>query len=136
MNSNFEFCNKYWPDLATLGQLAENYLYSDSNTCIIKIGMMSENILLKIFDYESISKPEIKTSLNLTNILKAEDLLPKNVEDALYIIRKSRNRAVHSNYDSLDEAKRILRIGFNLCNWFMIVYGDWKYAPKSFICQR
>lgn len=133
MNSNFEFCNKYWPDLATLGQLAENYLYSDSNTCIIKIGMMSENILLKIFDYESISKPEIKTSLNLTNILKAEDLLPKNVEDALYIIRKSRNRAVHSNYDSLDEAKRVLRIGFNLCNWFMIVYGDWKYAPKSFI---
>ena len=132
MNSNFEFCNKYWPDLATLGQLAENYLYSDSNTCIIKIGMMSENILLKIFDYESISKPEIKTSLNLTNILKAEDLLPKNVENALYIIRKSRNRAVHSNFDSLNEAKRVLRIGFNLCNWFMIVYGDWKYVPKSF----
>ncbi len=133
MNSNFEFCNKYWPDLAALGQLAENYLYSDSNTCIIKIGMMAENILLKIFDYENISKPEIKTSLNLTNILKAEDLLPKNVENALYIIRKSRNKAVHSNYGSLDEAKRVLRIGYNLCNWFMIVYGDWKYVAKDFI---
>lgn len=133
MNSNFEFCNKYWPDLYALGQLAENYLYTDSNACIIKIGMMSENILLKIFDYEKIVKPEITTSLNLTKILRAEDLLPRNVEDSLYIIRKARNSAVHSNLNSLEEAQKLLKTVYNLCNWFMVVYGDWKYDPKEFI---
>lgn len=136
MCSNFEFCENYWPDLSALGQLAERYLYSDSNACIIKIGMMSENIMLKMFEYEKIGKPSITTSLSLTRILKAEGLIPKNVEDSLYIIRKARNNAVHANYDSLEDAKKILKIGFNLCNWFMVVYGDWKYKPNEFVLPR
>lgn len=132
MSSNFDFCDKYWPELTAYGKLAEKYLYTDPNACIIKVGIMSENILLKIFEYEKIVKPEITTSLNLTKILKEEDLLPKNVEDCLYIIRKGRNSAVHSNLDSLDEAKKQLRTVFYFLNWFMVVYGDWQYKPKAF----
>ena len=133
MSSNFDFCYKYWPDLTAYGKLAEKYLYTDPNACIIKVGIMSENILSKIFEYEKIAKPEVSTALNLTKILKEEGLLPKNVEDCLYIIRKSRNSAVHSNLDSLDEAKKQLRTIFYLLNWFMVVYGDWQYKPKAFV---
>lgn len=133
MCSNFGFCEKYWPDLSALGSLAENYLYIDPNTSIIKVGMMAEKILLKIFDYESLVKPEITTSLNMTKLLKAEGLLTVNVEDSLYIIRKARNNAVHSNLNSIEEAKKVLKIAFNLCNWFMVVYGDWKYKPANFL---
>ena len=42
MGSNFEFLNRYWPVLAQLGANAENYLYSDPNACIYKIGLFSE----------------------------------------------------------------------------------------------
>ena len=43
MGSNFEFLNRYWPVLAQLGANAENYLYSDPNACIYKIGLFSEH---------------------------------------------------------------------------------------------
>ena len=133
MNSNFQFCEKNWPDLYALGQLAEKYLYVDPNSCIVKIGMMMESILIKIFEYEKIPVPNITTSFNLIKILKEEDVLPKNVNYSLYQIRKTRNLAVHSNLDSKDDALRVLKIIFNLCNWFMVVYGDWKYESKPFV---
>ena len=42
MKSNFEFLKEYWPALAQIGETAENYLYSDSNACIYKIGLFTE----------------------------------------------------------------------------------------------
>ena len=39
MKSNFKFLNRYWPALAQIGETAENYLYSDPNACIFKIGL-------------------------------------------------------------------------------------------------
>ena len=34
--SNFTFLERYWNDLARLGDLAEKYVYSDPNTSILK----------------------------------------------------------------------------------------------------
>lgn len=42
---NFEFLESNWSELAKLGDLAEKYLYSDSNTCFLKIGLLSEHIV-------------------------------------------------------------------------------------------
>lgn len=42
MKSNFEFLNRYWPALSEIGAAPENYLYSDPNACIYKLGMFSE----------------------------------------------------------------------------------------------
>ena len=38
MKTNFKFLKEYWPALAQIGETAENYLYSDPNACIYKIG--------------------------------------------------------------------------------------------------
>ena len=45
MASNFSFLEKYWIELALLGETAESYLYSDPNACIFKIGMLAEQIV-------------------------------------------------------------------------------------------
>ena len=45
MKSNFEFLNRYWPALAQIGETAENYLYSDPNACIFKIGLFAERLV-------------------------------------------------------------------------------------------
>ena len=44
MKSNFEFLKEYWPALAQIGETAENYLYSDPNACIYKIGLFAERL--------------------------------------------------------------------------------------------
>ena len=52
MKSNFEFLNRYWPALAQIGETAENYLYSDPNACIFKIGLFAERLVQEILAFE------------------------------------------------------------------------------------
>ncbi len=49
MVSNFEFLEKDFPVLANFGELAEKYCYSDSNSCLMKLGMIGE-IMNSIFE--------------------------------------------------------------------------------------
>ena len=52
MKSNFEFLNSRFPVLANFGELAEKYLYSDSNSCLMKLGMIGETIVNLCFTYD------------------------------------------------------------------------------------
>ena len=133
MKSNFEFLKNYWPDLYRLGELAESYLYGDTNTCIVKIGMMGENIVHGIFVAEEISIPEDDRQVELINILRREDLLPRRIDQILYTIRKARNKAAHHGMDSFEEASALLRMTHSLCEWYMAVYGDYKYIPQDYV---
>ena len=52
MVSNFEFLEKDFPVLANFGELAEKYCYSDSNSCLMKLGMIGETIVNLMFTYD------------------------------------------------------------------------------------
>lgn len=133
MKSNFEYLKRYWPALAQIGAAAENYLYSDPNACIYKLGMFGERLILEIFAFEHIPEPTVdNTHSNRIRLLKREGLIPKKIDDILYAIRKTRNNAVHSGEDSVDDAKILLQMTYNLSTWFMEVYGDWGYIPADF----
>lgn len=134
MKSNFEYLKRYWPALAQIGAAAENYLYSDPNACIYKLGMFGERLILEIFAFEHIPEPTVdNTHSNRIRLLKREGLIPKKIDDILYSIRKTRNNAVHSDEDSVDDAKILLQMTYNLSTWFMEVYGDWGYIPADFV---
>lgn len=134
MKSNFEYLKRYWPALVQIGAAAENYLYSDPNACIYKLGMFGERLILEIFAFEHIPEPTIdNTHSNRIRLLKREGLIPKKIDDILYAIRKTRNKAVHSGEDSVDDAKILLQMTYNLSTWFMEVYGDWGYIPADFV---
>ena len=55
MKSNFSFLQSTFPVLANFGGLAEQYCYSDSNSCLMKLGMIGETIVNLIFSYDRIS---------------------------------------------------------------------------------
>lgn len=134
MKTNFEYLKRYWPALAQIGAAAENYLYSDPNACIYKLGMFGERLILEIFAFEHIPEPTVdNTHSNRIRLLKREGLIPKKIDDILYAIRKTRNNAVHSGEDSVDDAKILLQMTYNLSTWFMEVYGDWGYIPADFV---
>ena len=58
MVSNFEFLEKDFPVLANFGELAEKYCYSDSNSCLMKLGMIGETIVNLMFTYDRIALPQ------------------------------------------------------------------------------
>ena len=97
MKSNFDFLNRYWPALSQIGANAENYLYSDPNACIYKIGMFAERMVQEILIFENMSEPETdNTHANRIRLLKRAGLLPHDIDNTLYLLRKTRNSAVHT----------------------------------------
>ena len=134
MKSNFEFLHCYWPALAEIGEAAEKYLYSDPNASIFKMGLFAERLVLEIFAFEKINEPQIdNTHANRIRILKRSGLLPRDIDDTLYLLRKTRNSAVHVGADSEEEAKVLLSMMYNLAVWFMKTYGDWNFIAPSFV---
>lgn len=134
MKSNFDFLNRYWPALAQIGATAETYVYSDPNACIYKLGMFAERLVQEILVFEHIAEPAVdNTHANRIRILKRAGLLPHEIDNTLYVLRKTRNSAVHIGTDSVDKAKTLLSLTYNLAVWFMETYGDWGYIAPEFV---
>lgn len=133
MDSNFEFLEQEFPVLAQFGKKAESYLYSDSNSCLMKLGMIGETIVNLMFTYDRITLPTDNTAANRIAVLFREGLLTQDLVDILHALRKARNKAVHENYTSVEEGKALLQMAHSLCEWFMQTYGDWDYENKPFV---
>ena len=133
MKSNFDFLEKEFPVLAQFGKKAEAYLYSDSNSCLMKLGMIGETIVNLMFTYDHIAVPTENTAANRITVLYQEGLLTRDLVEILHALRKVRNKAVHENYASISEGKVLLQMAYSLCEWFMQTYGDWNYQHTPFI---
>lgn len=134
MKSNFEFLNKVFPVLANLGGTAENYLHSDTNSCLIKLGLFGETVVNMMMKLDGIDLPVIEnTHANRIKLLKKEGLVTQGVDDILYSLRTARNKAVHENYDSYEDCVTLLEMAHTLGIWFMQTYGEWQYCSDDFI---
>ena len=133
MKSNFYFLEADFPVLAQFGLKAEAYLYSDSNSCLMKLGMIGETIVNLMFTYDRITLPIENTAVNRITTLFREGLLTQDLVDILHALRKTRNKAVHDNYASVSDGKTLLQMAHGLCEWFMQTYGDWNYQNQPFV---
>ncbi len=133
MKSNFEFLESHFPVLANFGRLAEKNLYSDSNSCLIKLGMIGETIANLCFTYDRIPLPADNTAVNRINSLLREGMIPRDLSEVFHALRINRNKAVHENYASVSDGKALLQMAYGLCEWFMQTYGDWNYQNQPFV---
>ena len=58
MQSNFVFLQNDFPVLYQIGSIAEKYLYTDSNSCLIKLGMFGETVVNLMLQLDKISAPQ------------------------------------------------------------------------------
>ena len=96
MKSNFEFLDKEFPVLSQFGKKAETYLYSDSNSCLMKLGMIGETIVNLMFTYDRIMPPSENTAVNRIGVLFREGLLTQDLVDVLHALR---NTGLHRDHD-------------------------------------
>lgn len=133
MTSNFEFLEKEFPVLANFGKLAEQYCYTDANSCLMKLGMIGETIVNLMFTYDKIPVPYDNSAVNRINVLSSEGLLTRDLTDILHALRKVRNKVVHENYSEESECPTFLVMAHSLSEWFMQTYGDWNYQHQNFV---
>lgn len=132
--SNFTFLEARWSDLARLGDLSEKYVYSDPNTSAMKQGMLAEIMVKYMLAYDGIEEPEYdNTHANRIRLLKKNDLLPHEIDNTLYILRKERNNAAHNGADKREKAINNLPLLYELCVWYMQTYGDYAYHPVGYV---
>ncbi|MDE6747540.1 MAG: type I restriction-modification system endonuclease [Lachnospiraceae bacterium] len=132
--SNFTFLETRWSDLARLGDLSEKYVYSDPNTSVMKQGLLAEVMVKYMLAYDGIKEPEYdNTHANRIRLLKKNDLLPYEINNTLYILRKERNDAVHNGTDESERALNNLPLLYELCVWYMQTYGDNSYKPVGYV---
>ncbi len=135
--SNFSFLESKWSDLSKLGEFAEKYVYSDPNASMIKQGMLCETMVQYMLAYDGIKEPEYdNTHANRISILKRAGLLPREIDNSLYILRKKRNDATHAGADDKETALSNLKLLYEVCVWFMQVYGDYGYKPTEYEMPR
>ena len=133
MKSNFAFLNQAFPVLENFGELAERYLYSDSNSCLMKLGMIGETIVNLCFTYDKLPLPQDNTAANRINALFREGMISHDLKDILHALRIKRNKATHENYASVADGKALIQMAYSLCEWFMQTYGDWNYQNQPFV---
>ena len=133
MKSNFAFLNQAFPVLENFGELAERYLYSDSNSCLMKLGMIGETIVNLCFTYDKLPLPQDNTAANRINALFREGMISHDLKDILHALRIKRNKATHENYASVADGKALIQMAYSLCEWFMQTYGDWNYKNQPFV---
>ena len=113
--SNFAFLEKDFPVLANFGRLAEEYCYSDSNSSLMKLGMIGETIVNLMFSYDRIPLPADNTAVKRIDTLFREGMLTRDLVDILHALRKIRNKAAHENYTNVQEGKTLLQMAHSLC---------------------
>lgn len=126
MKSNFAFLKSHFPVLANFGILAEKYCYSDSNSCIMKLGMIGETIVNLMLTYDKIKIPTDCNAVTKIKILSLQGLLTPDLSDILHALRKARNKAAHT-------IMKILKKGKHFWKWH-IVYANGLCRPMV-ICS-
>ena len=107
MSSNFSFLADKYQDIEKIASLAEGYLYTDPNTCLLKLGLIGEIIVNHMIALDGIQPPVTNTHADRIKLLKCEGMLPTDIDNILYELRTNRNRAAHDGYDSLTMMPRI-----------------------------
>ncbi|MFW5988004.1 MAG: DUF4145 domain-containing protein [bacterium] len=132
MKSDFSFLKNKWPELSELVIIAEENVYTDPNTTMIKLRMFTEQIVDYIFAYDRLEEPEENNLYNKLRLLEREELIEGNITEILHALRIEGNRAVHESFDSFKEAKTLLSLCYKLSVWFMQVYGEWDFEADEY----
>lgn len=147
MESNFSFLKNEWEILSTFGGVAEQMIYQDVNTAVIKIRQLGEYIASTMIKNDGLEEPFDGSQLERIKILKRNDLINNEIEDIFHIIRKKGNKAVHKTYIGMkksenfdgneDDAHKLLALSLKLASWFKSVYGsDLSFDPDKIEYQK
>ena len=125
MRSNFDFLKEVEPFvLYRIAKLAETYLFTDPNGCLVKLRQFAEVMVNEVLQTEHIALPYDNTQANRINLLKREEIIEYQLAGLLHQLRLKGNEAVHGAFESIDTAKTVLQMAFKLAEWYALNYGE------------
>lgn len=130
--SNFKFLEEKLPDLAALGDFAEQYVYADPQSSVVKLRTFTEKFVEIIYTIRNIDGTAYQD--NLFEQLNNDEFLrvvPKTVINLLHSLRINGNKAAHGSEITSDIIIELLKQSHELAKWIFGTYcnGDINNVP-------
>lgn len=132
--SNFDFLAEQDERLARIGALAERYFYDDSPAALIKLRQFAEFIAKDVAARHALLPQPSVTFDEILRTLKIRTILPREIADLFYHLKRLGNLAAHENAGTPGEALAALKIARAAAIWFHQSYGGASgFKPGPFV---
>lgn len=137
MASNFAFLHEKFPELEQLGMLAERYLPSDPQLCLMEAGLLCEGMIRVMCALDHVTLPEDCTAAERIDILQRRDILPADIAATFHLLDKARDQTTHKECPAPEtNTLHLLQIAHSLSGWFFQTYVDETCSYKNSFPQR
>ncbi|WP_342708779.1 type I restriction-modification system endonuclease [Bradyrhizobium sp. B124] len=134
VSSNFTFLAAQDERLARLGALAERYFFDDAPSTLIKLRQLAEFIAKDVAARHGLLPTSSATFDEVLRSLKVRSILPREIADLFFHIKRLGNAAVHENAGTTAEAFSALKIARAAAIWFHQSYGGSPgFKPGPFV---
>lgn len=120
---NFDFLSEDSPQLARLASLAEHYFIEDAPSCLIKLRQFAELMAKDIAARHGLLTEYQSSFDDVLRGLKLNRVLPREVADLFYHLKRVGNEAVHEDRGTQAEALNGLKVARSAAIWFHRSYG-------------
>lgn len=134
VSSNFAFLARQDQRLADLGALAERFFFDDAPSALIKLRQLAEFIAKDVAARHGLLPQTAAPFDVVLRALKLKAVLPREVADLFYHLKRVGNAAVHENAGTASEALSALKIARATAIWFHQSYGGaTNFKPGPFV---
>lgn len=133
-SSNFEFLEHHDVQLARLGALAERYFHDDAPAALLKLRQLAEFLAKEVAARHALLPSSQASFDDILRALKLRGVLPRDVADFFYLLKRLGNAAAHENAGSASDALTALKTARAVAIWFHRTYGNaTAFKPGPFI---
>lgn len=120
---NFSFLEEHNPQLAKLGRLAERYYFDDPPGALVKLRQFAEIAAKEVAARQALLADARTNFDDVLQSLRARTVLPRDVADLFYHLKRAGNAAVHEHRGTASEALAGLKMARSIGVWFHQSYG-------------
>ena len=115
--TNFHFLERFDSRVAELAKQAEEYVYTDPDSCMFKLRLMVETMAKKLTSLQM--SGDISQDLGaMLGALERNGIVPRRQADCMHAIRRDGNAAVHGSPTPVPTAMRRLNEAHKISSWF------------------
>ena len=120
---NFEVLREQWPELASYGGFAEQYVHPDPSSALIKLRSFTEHLVDWLYRFQNIPYPFQPNLFDLLSSDVFRATVPSVVLNKLHSLRVNGNKAAHGQKADTATALVLLREAYDLGRWLFVTYG-------------
>jgi type I restriction enzyme R subunit len=134
VSSNFDFLAAQDERLARLGAHAERYFFDDAPAALIKLRQLCEFLAKEVAARHGLLPSSSASFDEVLRTLKLRSVLPPEVAELLFRLKRVGNAAVHENTGTTADALSALKIARAVAVWFHQSYGGKpNFRPGPFV---